>query len=262
MRGGIWLWSRHTTDAILKLTRGRYRLELPSLNDQTSYGIMNSSEPPRPLRPSRLEVGVDGAIHAIAIVAGLAGGTTLLLMTGTRGRVADAVVVAIYSSTLLAMFSCSAAFNLGRWSRHHDLLRRLDQSAICLMIAGSYTPFTVLHLQGAWSLVLTSLVWSIAAVGITIRLLRARLFDRVSVPFYLSLGWIGLVALVPLARALDPLTLILLFTGGALYTIGVVFHRWESLPFQNAIWHAFVLAAAAIHFAATATSIAASPRPL
>jgi hemolysin III len=210
---------------------------------------------------TRWEMGVDGAIHAAAIVAGLVGAVALLWLAAARGDRADVLAVAIYSSSLLAMLGCSCAYNLARWTRHGNWLRSLDNSAVFLMIAGTYTPFTVLHMQGAWSVTLTSVVWSVAAAGILVRFLHGPLFDRISIGLYLALGWIGLVALAPLVQALDTATLTLLIIGGALYTIGVVFHLWERLPFQTAIWHGFVVAAAATHYAAVVVSILAATAP-
>ncbi len=213
-------------------------------------------------RLTRWEIGVDGAIHAAAIVAALVGTAALLWIAIARGSADDIAASAIYATGLLAMLGCSCAYNLARWTRHGDWLRSLDNSAIFIMIAGTYTPFTVLHMQGAWSLSLTGAVWAIAAAGILVRLLNGRLFDRISIGLYLALGWMGLIALAPLVQALDNATLILLVVGGGLYTIGVVFHLWERLPFQTAIWHTFVVAAAATHYAAVVVSIlAASAAP-
>lgn len=208
-------------------------------------------------RLTRWEIGVDGAIHACAIVAGLIGGVILLVLVSLHGGAADVVVTAIYSGGLIVMLSCSTAYNLGRLTRHGPWLRNLDQAAIFLMIAGTYTPFTVLHLDGAWSVSLTGVIWSCAGLGVLLRLLGGRLFDRLSVGLYLALGWMALVALAPLIEALEPPALILLATGGALYTVGVIFHLWERLPFQTAIWHLFVVAAAATHYAAVIVSIRA-----
>jgi hemolysin III len=208
---------------------------------------------------TRWEIGLDGAIHACAIVAGIVGAVVLLALASGRGGAADVAVVAVYSGGLIAMFGCSAAYNLARFTRHGTWLRNLDQAAIFLMIAGTYTPFTVLHLNGAWSVSLTSVIWSCAGLGILVRLVHGRLFERLSVGLYLVLGWMALVALAPLIDALDPATLILLATGGALYTVGVIFHLWERLPFQTAIWHLFVVAAAAVHYAAVVVSMPASP---
>ncbi|HEX9904659.1 MAG TPA: hemolysin III family protein [Propylenella sp.] len=206
---------------------------------------------------SRWEVGVDSAIHACAIVAGFIGAVVLLLFAAARGGVADLAVVSIYSVALLGMLGCSLAYNLGQSSRHRILLRNLDQAAIFLKIAGTYTPFTVLHLEGAWSISVTGVVWSVAGFGILVRLLHGRLFDRISIALYLALGWMALAALSPLIRSLDGVTLSLLATGGVLYTVGVVFHLWERLPFQTAIWHLFVVAAASTHYAAVVISIVA-----
>jgi hemolysin III len=196
---------------------------------------------------TRWEIGVDGAIHAAAILAGIVGAAALLTIATRRGNAADVAAVSIYSTGLLAMLGCSCAYNLARWTRHGNWLRSLDNSAVFIMIAGTYTPFTVLHMQGAWSISLTSVVWAVAAAGIFVRVLHGRIFDRISIGLYLILGWVGLVALAPLIRALDATTLILLVIGGGLYTVGVVFHLWERLPFQTAIWHGFVVAAAATH---------------
>ena len=198
----------------------------------------------------RWEIGVDGAIHGVAIAAGLVGAIALLIIASRQGGASDVAAAAIYSVGLLAMLGCSFAYNLGRFSRHANWLKHLDHSAIFLMIAGTYTPFTVLDLQGAWRWSLAGAVWSIAILGVLLRLLHARLFDRISLGLYLALGWLGIVALPPLIHALDTPALVLLAVGGGLYTLGLIFHLWERLPYQNAIWHGFVLSAASCHFAA------------
>jgi hemolysin III len=207
-------------------------------------------------RLTRWEVGVDGAIHAVAIIVAIFGAVTLLIYAARHGGAADITSVAVYSAGLIAMLGCSAAYNLCQWTRYRIPLRNLDQAAIFLMIAGTYTPFTVLHLEGPWRVSLTTTVWLVAVAGILFRLLLGRLFERVSVGLYLALGWLGLVAIAPLAGSLTPATLILLAVGGVLYSVGVVFHVWQRLPFQTPIWHAFVVAAAATHFAAIAVAVA------
>lgn len=222
----------------------------------TAYEAFEVSAQAVRTRLQRWEIRVDGAIHVVAIAAALIGAIILLLVAANRGGVEDVTAVAIYSAGLITMFGCSAAYNLGRFTRHVDWLRGLDQAAIFLMIAGTYTPFTVIDLRGAWSWSFTSVVWSLAIVGVLLRLLHGRLFARLSIALYLALGWCGLVAIFPLAQSLHVATLILLVIGGALYTIGIVFHLWERLPFQTAIWHLFVVAAAAVHFAAVTVSVA------
>ncbi len=206
----------------------------------------------------RWEIGVDGAIHALAIFAGLIGAAALLTIAVRRDSAEDIAAVAIYSLGLLAMLGCSCAYNLGRFTRHADWLKRLDHSAIFLMIAGTYTPFALIDLEGAWKWSLIGTVWSLAVAGVGLRLLHSRLFDKVSLGLYLALGWLGIVALPPLVRALDTPALVLLAVGGGLYTAGLIFHLWERLPFQKAIWHGFVVAAAATHFAAIVISLSAT----
>lgn len=204
---------------------------------------------------TRRERVADGVIHVIGISAGLIGAAILVIAAATHGSPIELAALVTYSGGLLAMLGCSAAYHLLRSSHRRELLRCFDHSAIFLMIAGTYTPFTLLRIRPFWDVVLTAAVWSIAAVGIALRLLNPRLFDRVSIGFYLALGWAGLAAIAPLVPLVQVSTLALLGAGGLLYTAGVVFHLWERLPFQNAIWHAFVLTAAAVHYAAVLEEI-------
>jgi hemolysin III len=238
----------------------RAALEALELRNQMTPMIANSTDPmAMTLRAlTRKERVADGVIHVIGITAGLIGAATLVIVAATRGSPLELAALATYSGGLLAMLGCSAAYHLLRSSRRRELLRCFDHSAIFLMIAGTYTPFTMLRIRPFWDVVLTGLVWSIAAAGIGLRLLRPRLFDRVSIGFYLALGWAGLAAIAPLVPFVQVSTLVLLGAGGLLYTAGVVFHVWERLPFQNAIWHAFVLIAAAVHYAAVLEEIVVS----
>jgi hemolysin III len=155
------------------------------------------------------------------------------------------------------MLGCSAVYHINADSPRRERLRRLDHAAIALMIAGTYTPFTVLKLSGAWSTLMTAGIWTIAGAGIAVKLLESRRLERASLVFYLALGWVGLIALHPLAAVLDVETLVLLGVGGMLYTLGVVFYLWRSLPFQTAIWHGFVLSAAGCHYAAVLHALSA-----
>jgi hemolysin III len=118
------------------------------------------------------------------------------------------------------------------------------------MIAGTYTPFILIKLNTTWGLGLLAVVWTMAAIGIAIKLLIPRYLEGLSVALYLVQGWAVLAAWEPLTTALPGQVLTLLMAGGVLYTVGVVFHLWDRLPYQNAIWHGFVLSAASCHFAA------------
>ena len=212
---------------------------------------MTSLEAAEPRRPSRaLEMLVDGQIHRFGVLAAGLAAAWLIVASAASGRAGMIVSAAIYAVGLLAMLGCSAAYNLNTQSHRRELLRRFDHAAIFLMIAGTYTPFTMTKLSGTWSTAMTSAIWTIAGAGIAIKLMGSHRFERTSILSYLALGWVGLIAFRPLAAALDPETLVLLGIGGMLYTLGVIFHLWRDLPFQNAVWHAFVLSAASCHYIA------------
>lgn len=207
--------------------------------------------------PSRRELAADRIIHILGIAAGSIGGATLVALIAARRDWLEFGALLIYALGMIAMFGCSAAYHLARNNRWRAFLRRCDHAAIFVMIAGTYTPFTVLRLDGAWSWGLTSAVWTIAVLGVLMKLYKGCDVRYAAVAPYLLLGWIGVIAIDPLFRSLEWQTFALIVAGGALYTIGVLFHMWERLPFQNAIWHAFVLAAASVHYAAVVNSVLA-----
>lgn len=211
--------------------------------------------PMPPRDPSRRELIADGVVHGVGLAAGVAGVIVLALMVALRGDWLAALPTAVYGLGLLAMLACSAAYNLARNSRRRALLRRFDHAAIFAMIAGTYTPFTTLRLDGGWGAGLTVAVWIVATIGIALKLWKPHLVERASIPLYLALGWTIVVAVNPLLAALELSTLVLLAVGGLLYTLGVAFHVWERLPYQNAAWHACVLAAAAVHYAAVIDAV-------
>jgi len=196
------------------------------------------------------ELAADRVVHVLGIGLGLGGAVTIIVLAALERSVRHLAPVLIYAAGLLAMLGCSAAYNVFRTSPRRDWLRRFDHAAIFAMIAGTYTPFTILGLDGAWSIGLTAAIWTIAAAGIALKLWQPHRIETISVALYLALGWIGIVAAGPFLAVLDPLTLGLLAAGGVLYSLGVVFHLWQRLPYHNAIWHGFVLVAACVHYAA------------
>jgi len=206
---------------------------------------------------SRHEVLADGIVHFVGIIGAVAGVGVLLGIALLHGKVMEFTALSIYGGGLLAMLGCSAAYNLVPTERWRELLRRFDHAAIFAMIAGTYTPFTVLHLEGWWGGGLTALIWSAAVIGITLRLLWPDRCEPCFVALYLGLGWIGVVAIGPLLSSLGFWTVALIVIGGLLYSVGVIFHVWERLPFQRAVWHGFVVAAAGTHYAAVLLGVIA-----
>ena len=191
----------------------------------------------------------DRVVHVVGIGLGTAAAITLVVVTAIDSEPGDLAPILIYAAGLVAMLGCSAAYNVFDTSVRRDWLRRFDHAAIFAMIAGTYTPFTT-RLAGDWASGLTAAIWAVAATGIALKLLKPRRIETISIVLYLALGWIGLVAVGPFRAALDARTLALLALGGVVYTAGVAFHLWHRLPYQNAIWHGFVLVAAGIHYVA------------
>jgi hemolysin III len=198
----------------------------------------------------RQEIIADGIVHGVGVMFGIVSIVVLLIMAAPTVGAWEFTSILIYGIGLLTVLTVSALYNLWPVSPIKWVLRRFDHSAIYLLIAGTYTPFITQMKGGMESLVLLTGVWLTSAVGIALKLGFPNRFDRLSIVLYLLLGWSGLMAYEAVFGALPYTTLCLLAAGGILYTIGVVFHLWESLRFQNAIWHAFVLVAAACHYGA------------
>lgn len=200
----------------------------------------------------------DACLHAVGVTASLVALTALLVIGVQSNTMLWGVSLAIYGLALVATFSFSAGYNLvAPRTKLKELLRRLDHAAIFLMIAGTYTPFILIKMNTPWGLGLLAVVWTIAAIGIALQLFAPRFLYGLSTALYLVQGWAVLAAWEPLMSALPGRVLTLLMAGGVLYTIGVVFHLWERLPYSNAIWHGFVLAAASCHFTAVIFLVAA-----
>jgi hemolysin III len=203
---------------------------------------------------NRAEIVADGVVHAVGAALAIAGATVLLAIAFRSAPGAEIASVVVYVVGLLSMLGLSMAYNLWPVSPRKWLLRRFDHSSIYLLIAGTYTPF-IWQMQSGIMTILLVVVWLTAAAGIALKLFWPGRFDRLSIAFYLMLGWSGVLAYEPMAAALHPTTLWLIAIGGALYSIGVVFHVWQRLRFHTVIWHGFVVTAALVHYVAVLTSV-------
>jgi hemolysin III len=197
----------------------------------------------------RRELLADVAVHALGLALGAAGVVAMLVMVARSSGDGQLLPIAVYLAGLLAMLGCSAAYSVWRSCRWRDWLRRLDHAAIFVMIAGTYTPL-VLRLPQGWAVGLTGGVWTAALAGVAVKLFQPRRVEALSVVLYLALGWVGVVAVEPMLASLDRATLVLLLTGGIVYSVGVVFHLAARWPYARALWHGSVVIAAAIHYAA------------
>jgi hemolysin III len=203
----------------------------------------------------RAEIVADGVVHVVGVLCGTVAVVSLVAVAAKVAKPVELIAVLVYGGGLLGMLTASALYNLWPLSPRKWLLRRLDHSAIFLLIAGTYTPFLTQLKSGFGASLLFVGVWSASLVGMTLKLALPGRFDRLSIALYLLIGWSGVVAYEGVVASLPEATLWLLAAGGMLYTLGVVFHLWRSLRFQNAIWHALVLAAAACHYGAVLNCI-------
>ena len=128
------------------------------------------------------------------------------------------------------------------------MLRVIDHAAIYLLIAGTYTPFTLVNLRGPWGWSLFGTIWGIAILGVVLKTTMQGKIAGLSTALYLAMGWIIIVAAKPLLSSVESGGLVLLFLGGLAYSAGVIFYAWERLPYNHAIWHLFVLTGSLCHF--------------
>ncbi|MEM8811727.1 MAG: hemolysin III family protein [Pseudomonadota bacterium] len=201
----------------------------------------------------------DGVIHVIGVVAGLAAGITLIVMAVPTlpGSVSASLIV--YAVAMIAMFSFSAAYHLIDVPHWKERLCHYDQAAIFAKIAGTYTPIAFAKIGGFVGGSLLIGIWSVALFGIGAKVLFAMQRHGLTICLYLALGWVGILAIVPVIEALNSFSLILLLVGGVVYSVGVIFHVWKALPYQKAIWHLFVLVATGLHFTAIVWAVFDEP---
>jgi hemolysin III len=200
---------------------------------------------------SREEV-VNTATHAAGVVLSALGGALLIVLASLRGDARLIVGVSIFTATLILLYSASTLYHVSLHEQARRRLKVLDHAAIYLLIAGTYTPFTLSGLQGAWGWSLFGTIWGLAAAGVVFKLFFTGRFAKLSTAIYVAMGWLVLIAIVPLVRALSPLTLAWLVAGGVTYTLGTLFYH-SRRPYAHGIWHLFVLAGSVCHAVAVAT---------
>jgi hemolysin III len=189
----------------------------------------------------------DRVVHGVGLTFAI-GASVALAASFPRLDPTRIVGLAIYMFGLLATFGCSALYNLTEKTAPHSVFRRLDHAAIFVMIAGTYTPLTLFLMATTRGHLLLAFVWTGAVAGVVAKLFFPVRAERFSVVAYLLLGWAILGAIVPIYNALPASGLLLLAGGGLFYSFGVIFHIRNHLPYQNALWHACVLAGAVCHF--------------
>ncbi|MEX2160490.1 MAG: hemolysin III family protein [Anaerolineales bacterium] len=199
-------------------------------------------------RYSRAEEIANSIIHGVGIVFSITGLAVMTSFASMFGTAWHLVSVSIYSATQILLYTASTLYHSIPFEGAKNILRRLDHSAIFLMIAGTYTPFALVNLRGPWGWTLFGLVWGLALVGIALQGFMLKQRRWVNAIPYIAMGWLVVIAVKPLMASVAPGGLILLLAGGLAYTLGSVFYVWKRLAFNHAIWHGFVLLGSILHY--------------
>lgn len=199
---------------------------------------------------SRAEMIADAVVHGIGIAFGVIGGAAIVVLAAMFAGWAQVVAVTVYALGLVGLLSVSAAYNLWPPSRTKWLLRRFDHALIYVLIAATYTPFITRFPHGFDRYALLFGVWAVAIGGAVLKVTLPGRFDRLSIVLCILLGASGALAWNTVSAALPSSTLWLMVSGGVVYVAGVIFHVWDGLRFQNAVWHAFVLVASVLFYSA------------
>jgi hemolysin III len=189
--------------------------------------------------------------HGLGVVLAIAGLTVMVARATLYGDVWHITGAAIFGTTLVLMYTASTVYHsipAATLPRTKKVLRVIDHSTIYFLIAGSYTPFTLVTLHGAWGWTLFGITWGLALVGVVFKVFATGKFEKLSLAIYLGMGWCIVLAIKPLISTLATGGLVLLFLGGLSYTGGVAFYVWERLRYHHAIWHAFVLGGSVLQY--------------
>ena len=193
--------------------------------------------------------------HGLAAAAALAASAVLITLAAIHGDGWQLASAIVFGVTLLLLYTASTLYHAIQHPVSKGRLKVFDHCAIYLLIAGTYTPFTLVGLRGTWGWGLFAAIWTLAVAGVVFKLFYTGRFKKLSTAIYIAMGWLVLVAIKPMWSSLDGWTLGWLFAGGAFYTLGTFFYHRESLPYSHAIWHAFVIGGSVCHFVSVTSQI-------
>ena len=191
---------------------------------------------------------MNGITHGIGAGLSIAGLAILVALAALYGDPWHIVSFSIFGATLIILYTASTLYHSISSPRAKTILKKLDHSAIYLLIAGTYTPFVLVSIRGAWGWSIFGVVWALALVGIAMKFVSVFRYQRLAVALYLFMGWLGVIAAKEIAGAISTPSLVLLVAGGLSYTTGVIFYALRKMPFNHGIWHIFVLCGSVFHY--------------
>lgn len=200
--------------------------------------------------PSLGEEIANSLSHGVGFVAALVATPFLVLSGARRGGPAGTVGPGVFAGTVVLLYLASTLYHALPGNRAKRVFRVIDHCAIFLLIAGTYTPFTLGILRGAWGWTLFGLVWSLAVLGITLKAVGGIRYPRLSATLYVGMGWLALIAIRPLWLRMPVLGWLWLIAGGLAYTAGVAFYAAKRVRYAHFVWHVFVFMGTACHFVA------------
>ena len=198
---------------------------------------------------SPLEETANTITHGLGVLLSIAGLFTLLYYNNLENDIWRTVGFSIYGSSLILLYLSSTLYHGTKDSKLKKIFKRFDHSAIFLLIAGTYTPIVLISMRDTWVIYLFILIWAMTVFGITGEFLFTQKFKHLEFIMYIAMGWMALIAIKPLL-GLPIETFTWIIVGGVIYSIGVVFYKWDSLPCNHTIWHLFVLGGSISHFIA------------
>jgi len=199
-------------------------------------------------RYSKGEEIANSITHGLGVILSIAGLVVMTAFASVLGNAWHIVSISIYGTTLILLYTSSTLYHSIPLPRAKSVFRYLDHSAIFLLIAGTYTPFTLVNLRGPWGWSIFGIIWGLAVLGIISQSILIRQKSILSVILYVGMGWVVIVGIKPLLISVAPGGLVLILIGGLLYTFGSGFYVCRRLRFHHAIWHGFVLAGSIFHF--------------
>ena len=186
--------------------------------------------------------------HGVGALAALVATPFLILAAAQRGGLVAMVGASVFAGTVVALYLASTLYHALPSNKAKRVFRVIDHSAIFLLIAGTYTPFTLGVLRGAWGWTLLGLVWGLAALGVTLKSVAGIRYPRLSTALYVGMGWLALIAIRPLWHHVPVAGWLWLIAGGIAYTAGIAFYAAERMRYGHLVWHLFVLIGTACHF--------------
>ncbi len=211
--------------------------QLKKSKDPTSIGVYTLGE----------EIA-HSITHGIGTGLSIAGLTLLVVLSILHGDVYQVVSFSVYGATLIILFLASTLYHSFQQPAVKRVFKVIDHASIFLLIAGTYTPFLLVAIRGAWGWTLLVIVWGLAILGVSLKALFIHRFQKLSVLAYILMGWLSVVAIKELLENIPLDGLILVAVGGIVYTVGVIFYALKRIRFSHAIWHVFVLGGSVCHY--------------